>query len=46
MQYILCIIVNKQFRSQKNCNYSGPCILRPPIQPEIYGLKLKVILKI
>ncbi len=25
--------------------YSGPCILRPSHQPEIYGLKLKVVLK-
>ncbi len=25
--------------------YSGPCILRPPIQPAKYGLKLKVVLK-
>ena len=25
--------------------YSGPCILRPPVQPEIYGLKLEVVLK-
>ncbi len=25
--------------------YSGPCILRPHIQPEKYGLKMKVILK-
>ncbi len=25
--------------------YSGPCILRPPLQPERYGLKLKVVLK-
>ncbi len=25
--------------------YRGPCILRPPSQPEKYGLKLKVILK-
>ncbi len=25
--------------------YSGPCILRPPIQPEKYGRKLKVVLK-
>ncbi len=25
--------------------YSGPCILRPPIQPEKYGLKLKMVLK-
>ena len=25
--------------------YSGPCILRPPIQPEKYGIKLKVVLK-
>ena len=24
--------------------YSGPCILRPLLQPEKYGLKLKVIL--
>ncbi len=23
----------------------GPCILRPPIQPEKYGLTLKVVLK-
>ncbi len=26
-------------------NYSGPCNLRPPIQPAKYGLKLKVVLK-
>ncbi len=25
--------------------YSGPCILRPPLQPEICGLKSKVVLK-
>ena len=25
--------------------YSGPCFLRPPIQPEKHGLKLKVVLK-
>ncbi len=25
--------------------YSGPCDLRPPIQPAKYGLKLKVVLK-
>ena len=25
--------------------YSGPCILRPHVQPEEYGLKLKVVLK-
>ncbi len=25
--------------------YSGPSILRPPFQPEKYGLKLKVVLK-
>ncbi len=25
--------------------YSSPCILRPPIQPEKHGLKLKVVLK-
>ncbi len=25
--------------------YSGPCILRPPIQPRKYGLKLEVVLK-
>ncbi len=25
--------------------YSDPCILRPPIQPEKYCLKLKVVLK-
>ncbi len=24
--------------------YRGPCILRPSIQPENYGLKLKVVL--
>ena len=27
------------------CTYSGPCDLRPPIQPAKYGLKLKVVLK-
>ncbi len=26
-------------------NYSGPCDLKPPIQPAKYGLKLKVVLK-
>ncbi len=26
-------------------SYSGPCNLRPPIQPAKYGLKLKVVLK-
>ncbi len=26
-------------------NYSGPCILRPPIEPAKYGLKLQVVLK-
>ncbi len=26
--------------------YSKPCILRPPIQPEKFGLKLKVVLKV
>ena len=25
--------------------YSGPCILRPPLQPGKYGLKLEVVLK-
>ncbi len=25
--------------------YRGHCILRPPVQPEQYGLKLKVVLK-
>ena len=25
--------------------YSGPCILRPPLQPEKNGLKLEVVLK-
>ncbi len=25
--------------------YSGPCDLRPPIQPAKYGLKSKVVLK-
>ncbi len=25
--------------------YSCPCILRPPVQPEICGLKFKVVLK-
>ncbi len=25
--------------------YNGPCNLRPPIQPEKNGLKLKVVLK-
>ncbi len=28
-----------------NYMYSGPCILRPPILPVKYGLKLKVVLK-
>ena len=31
-RYILC-----------SC-YSGPCIIRQPIQPQKYGLKLKVVL--
>ncbi len=26
-------------------NYSAPCILRPSIQPEKYGLKFKLVLK-
>ncbi len=26
-------------------SYSGPCDLRPPIQPAKYGLKLKGVLK-
>ncbi len=26
-------------------NYSGPCILRPLVQPEKYGPKLEVVLK-
>ncbi len=26
-------------------HYSGPCILRSPLQPEKYGLKLEVVLK-
>ncbi len=25
--------------------YSGPCILRPPLHSEKYGLKLKTVLK-
>ena len=25
--------------------YSGPCILRPPLQPDKFGLKLEVVLK-
>ncbi len=25
--------------------YSGPCILRPPLQPDKYGYKLEVVLK-
>ncbi len=25
--------------------YSDPCILKPPVQPEEYGLKLNVVLK-
>ncbi len=25
--------------------YSGPCILRPPLQPDKYGLKVEVVLK-
>ncbi len=25
--------------------YSGPCILRPPLQAKQYGLKLEVVLK-
>ncbi len=27
------------------CMYSVPCILRPPLQPEKYGLKWEVVLK-
>ena len=27
------------------CIYSGPCDLRPPIQPAKYGLNLKMVLK-
>ncbi len=27
------------------CTYSGPCILRPPVQLDKYGLKLEVVLK-
>ncbi len=27
------------------CIYSGPCILRPPIQPGKYGIKLEVVSK-
>ncbi len=30
---------------QKLYVYSGPCNLRPPIQPAKYGLKLKMVLK-
>ncbi len=26
-------------------DYRGPCILRPPVQEEKYGLKLEVVLK-
>ncbi len=33
-----------QWSSRLWC-YSGPCDLRPPIQPAKYGLKLKVVLK-
>ncbi len=25
--------------------YRGPCFLRPPVQPEKYGLKLEVVIK-
>ncbi len=33
-------------RSFQNMYYSGPCILRPPVQPEKnIGLKLEVVLK-
>ena len=27
-------------------NYSGPCILRPPLQPDKYGIKLEVVFKL
>ncbi len=27
------------------CMYSGPCISRPPLQPQKYGLKWEVVLK-
>ncbi len=36
---ILCHI------SAYSCHYSGPCILRQPLQPDKYGLKLEVVLK-
>ena len=26
--------------------YSGPCILRPPVSQQKYGLKLKLVLKL
>ncbi len=35
----------KTLHPRKYRGYSGPCDLRPPIQPEKYGLKLKVVLK-
>ncbi len=37
------ILAGINFRESKI--YSGPCDLRPAIQPAKYGLKLKVVLK-
>ncbi len=34
-----------QFSEACIIQYSSPSILRPPLQPEKYGLKLKVVLK-
>ncbi len=39
-------VENYSFECQKEENaYSSPRILRPLIQPEKYGLKLKMVLK-
>ncbi len=34
-----------EFVNIVTCTHSGPCILRPPLQPEKYGLNLEVVLK-
>ncbi len=34
-----------QAQNKSQIQYSGPCDLRPPIQPAKYGLKMKVVLK-
>ncbi len=36
---------SKEYVSPSDLHYSGPCDLRPPIQPVKYGLKLNVVLK-